>query len=107
MSYVDAQIQDTTALSQQFSFGPITFGAKTVGRASGFSTDQRFETSAEGAQAITPTMAAKGSTAYGAESELAMGAPSSGSIISPGNWLTWAAVGVGVISIILALWRRK
>jgi hypothetical protein len=107
MSYVDAQVQDTTPFSGQTSFGGFFVGPKTVGRARGISSDGKSDSEARGSQSTTPT-AAKGGSAFGADSELAMAGDSPALMsAAPVNWLAIAGIGVGVLSILVALFFRR
>ena len=107
MSYVDAQVQDTTPFSGQVGFGGFFVGPKTVGRASGVSSDGKSDTEARGSQSTTPT-AAKGGSAFGADSELAMAGDSPVlAASSPVNWLVIAGVGVAVVLGLVALFVKR
>ena len=106
MSYVDAQVQDTTPFSGQTSFGGFFVGPKTVGRASGVSSDGKSDSEARGSQSTTPT-AAKGGSAFGAESELGMSGDTPAAATSPVNWVAYIGIGLGVVSILLALFLRR
>jgi hypothetical protein len=107
MSYVDAQVQDTSPFSAQTSFGGFFVGPKTVGRSSGVSSDGISGSEARGSQSTTPT-AAKGGSAFGAESELAMAGDSPAiAPAAPVNWLAVVGIGVGVLSILVALFIKR
>jgi hypothetical protein len=107
MSYVDAQVQDTSAFSSQNSFGAFTVGPKTVGKARGISSSASSSASAEGAQSVTPT-AAKGGSAYGADSELSMARGSSPAMPATVNWPLYIGLGaLAVLGLVLVLFKRR
>jgi hypothetical protein len=109
MSYVDAQVQDTSAFSSQNSFGAFIVGNKTVGKARDVAASASSTASAEGAQSVTPT-AAKGGSAYGADSELAMSRGSSPAMPAAVNWPLYLGIGaavVAVLGLVLMLFKRR
>lgn len=106
MSYADIQVQDTTPFNLQLGFGGFNVGPKTVGRASGVSSEAKSSSEARGSQSTTPT-AAKGGSAFGADSELAMANDAPALAPTPVNWLAIVGIGLGVVSILVALLVKR
>lgn len=106
MSYVDAQVQDTTPFSNQTSFGAFIIGPKTVGKAGSVSGSASSTATAEGSQSVIPT-AAKGGSAFGPESELAVpGTPVTAAPAAP-SWLGIGAVALAGLALLVVLLKRR
>ena len=104
MSYVDAQVQDTTPFSNQSSFGSFIIGPKTVGKSRDVAASASTTATSEGLQSVIPTAAKKGS-AFGPESELAM--PGEPVIAPPVNWLGIGALALAGLTLLVVLLKRR